>query len=178
MNEIEKKELLSKEQYLSCLEYLSNQLVGNRKLQVNYYYDTDSFDLYQKGETLRVRQKDEQLKLEYKFNKSIQNNIRTCEEYESALEALPLTIENDALNLQGCRLLGTLITERYDFKINNTVLSLDKNYYLGVTDYEIEMESEDGFTGVDFMQTFGISFEKPITGKYQRFVNLLKSRYG
>ena len=176
MKEVEKKELISKEQYLACLAYLMKKQIGNRKLQVNYYYDTDDFRLYTNNETLRVRQIEDQLKLEYKHNKTIENNVRTCDEYTQALDSLPSSIDNDALNIHNCKYIGSLITERYDFKLNNSIISLDKNYYLGTLDYEIEIETEDDFQGIDFINPLGFTFEKPLVGKYQRFVDLLKSR--
>jgi uncharacterized protein YjbK len=67
--------------------------------------------------------------------------------------------------------IGFLLTERTTIKANKHTVFLDKNYYLGKVDYEIEIEAAHIS---DIPKMFlGDELETTSSGKYTRFLNEL-----
>jgi uncharacterized protein YjbK len=178
MKEIERKQLIAKEKYLDLTEFFTLKCVPDRKLQINYYYDTLDYQLLKENETLRIRQIEDKLKLEYKYNKTAIDNVRVCEEYSKALYELPLTIKNPLFTDKddSYRNIGFLITDRTNFDFGEMLVSLDKNYYLGTVDYEIEVETSVFSDLPDFMKELNFDFAISTISKYSRFIDKLKSR--
>jgi len=131
------------------LQYLSEHLKQEKIMQINYYYDTSDFMLFNSRATLRVRQIESMLKLQYKYNKNYSGDIRISEEYSEKISELPKTITVNGVETQN---IGFMLTERINFSLENCIISLDKNHYLGVVDFEIEVESE--FDLPDILKNF------------------------
>lgn len=168
--EIERKMLISKEMYEHLLkEY--NCVTSNRILQINYYYDTHDREMHRNGNTLRIRQLDNQLTLQLKTKEKDGNDIRISNEHSISIQVLPQIIRINNINTY---YLGELITERVEFSLNSYILFLDKNTYLGKVDYELEIEAKNE----EDMPTivFGLMFNKPSFGKYARFLNCLDTK--
>ena len=172
--EIERKYILSEDKYKSIIDLLSSEYKFDKVTQINYYYDTIDFQLFKNDETLRVRQKNDKLKLEYKYGKKIKDSIRTCLEFSKDIGALPKKIHNSKSEDEYFN-IGILVTERIDYKILDYIISLDKNYYLGYIDYEIEIESQNDFSLPDILCSINIVFSKNPKGKYTRFIKRLIS---
>jgi len=169
--EIERKAILTKEQYESLLGKIVDKPV-TKKVQINYYYDTDDYILLSNDETLRVRQIEDKLELQYKYNKKIESGVRISNESCDEINYLPEKIAIDGLIVKR---IGFLLTERRSKRFDGYIIFLDKNYYLGKVDYEIEMEA----INIEYMPTelYGISFNTVCKGKYTRFTDeLLKQR--
>lgn len=169
--EFERKQLLTKEAYENKMEDLLNMASAKDFIQVNYYYDTATFDMFKKNQTVRVRLKDNELNIECKSHKSYINGTRVCEEKTKPLNVLPQSIIFQQFELF---FIGCLTTQRTNFSITDYLISLDKNYYLGIVDYEIEIESNKS---TDFLPPMlkmldGDSFTP---GKYTRFISTLKN---
>ncbi|MEX3625422.1 CYTH domain-containing protein [Viridibacillus arvi] len=154
MIELEYKSLFSKEQHEQCIEYLKQKLgpADEDKLQVNYYYDNGHLSFAEQGITIRIRQKNEKLKLQIKTPIGNKNkNINAKNEIEADIEELcySFKIEDTPIIslLEGeVSLLGVLITERKSWKKEDKFsIDIDKNIYLGVVDYEIECEFKNEF---------------------------------
>lgn len=173
INEIERKSIITKNEYENFIKYFFKKLESNYKLQINYYYDTDNFSLNKKGDTLRIRQINDSLKLEYKYNKKIIDDTRICKEVVKEVEYLPKTI---SINNTEYNQIGSLITDRTNYLYEEFVISLDKNYYLGIVDYEIEIESQSEDQLPDIVQKLDIKFFKESDGKYTRFINKLTTQ--
>ena len=200
--EKEIKVLLKKEEYEKIKEILINKYKDFKTyIQVNYYYDTAHYDLIKAGHTLRIRQKEDGLTLEYKSGKRIIDGVRVCDEYSEDMSELPMRIPFPEIKEIPCEYIGNLITERTDFKIKedftraknqreesldfsevstkvkgNFIISLDKNFYLGETDYEIEIEfeGESESLGLENLLTeLGIRNREVFLGKYSRFIHKL-----
>ena len=169
--EFERKSILSFEQYIQYYKLLSQQSKPSVTLQFNYYYDDTRFSLFEHNETLRVRQIGEKLTLEYKHNKEHIGNVRKSEENATSIPILPQKITIDSIE---ATMVGCLLTERNDFLFKNVKISLDKNIYLGIVDYELELE----ITGVDELPQFLSALTETDTcsslGKYSRFVSKLR----
>ena len=139
MEERELKYLLSAEIFYDVVEQIKKIFLNvsvKEKLQVNYYYDTDQFDLLQEGITCRIRQSEKGLLGQYKKHSA--GDIHRSQEIEFQLCQLPSKIEKDGLTMF---FQGQLVTHRKSYKISRTVkVECDVNMYLGNCDYEIEIE--------------------------------------
>lgn len=150
MTENEYKFLADREGFGRLLEKMRADFPAmpvKEQVQVNYYYDTDSFELQKRNITLRARQTEEGVKLEVKEHMPDGGAFRKSE--ESAWGMLHLTRDIWVVSLENMsldawhyyRLQGTLTTQRTTFRPKAGVaVMFDKNFYLGICDYEIEIE--------------------------------------
>lgn len=166
--EFERKAMINEEVYYCLIETLSPSIKCKKAFQINYYYDTPMFTFMHAGETLRVRQIENELKVQYKYNKSITDNIRTCDEFSAKIYSLPAKIIVNKIETTN---IGSLITERTNFHIDKYLISIDKNYYLGLVDFEIEIESEK-ICDVPLILN-NIEFKGLCKGKYERYLDKL-----
>lgn len=135
VNEFEKKILVNKEIYDNFYRCFAAR--GTSRMHVNYYYDTPNCYFRNRHITCRVRQKEHELVGELKRHAMRGNAEKNLEETFSIKE-LPLSFEAEN---QKVFLQGNLVTERTEISICKGIeLMLDKNTYLGLTDYEIEIE--------------------------------------
>lgn len=170
--EFERKFILSPNQYEQYFELFFQKAAPSVISQINYYYDDSEFSLFERNETLRVRQIGETLTLEYKHGKTRFGNVRKSKENTAAISVLPKLIKLDSLETG---LIGCLLTERTDFLFEDIKVSLDKSIYLGTVDYELEIETN----GVDELPQFLTAIIETVTcspmGKYRRFASRLKA---
>lgn len=141
----------------------------DERIQINYYYDTIEFSSYKAGNTIRVRQNEDGLKLQVKKNIKTSDYV-TSKENCMKIVNLPNCIE---LNNQKHFMVGNLITFRTAFKFeDDTEIMFDHNYYLGSTDYEIEMEFKNTLSeNVKLLFKFIIDNYQPNhKSKYLRFI--------
>lgn len=149
MLEKEIKALISKQDFENLKIYLSAKCKEYKSfLQINYYYDNEDYYLLKHRNTLRVRQIEDKLKLEYKCKKAmIMDGVHTSQEYSKSIDDTPLFVNiSDEFGIKDnnfYKYIGNLITQRSNYHVKNAVVSLDKNYYLGKIDYELEIEGED-----------------------------------
>lgn len=138
MTELEKKLLLSKDEYDYLMEHFGydDPLIQKPIVtQINYYFDTDDFSMNQQGTTCRIRLKDGKYKAIMK--KHFANTDQSTETEMDIYTGL----DNNAFTNMGLKLQGELVTERCIILKNEIFeVALDKNEYLGYTDYELEIE--------------------------------------
>lgn len=133
MIELEKKLPLTKEEYTCLLEHFGQ----NRSMvkQVNYYFDTEQLSMNHQNITCRIRLKNGQYQATMKchaYGKD-QNTETELEIWDG--------IKENSFTRMGLQLQGMLITERCVLTQDAEYeVVLDKNNYLGYTDYEIEIE--------------------------------------
>ena len=133
MTEFEKKLILSKDEYNYLMKHL-----GQDKMtvtQINYYFDTDDFDMNRENTTCRIRLKNGKYMATMKLH---------SEENDNSTE-IDLLIRNGIYDNtfidMGLKLQGELITKRCLILQDDICeVVLDKNDYLGHTDYELEVE--------------------------------------
>ena len=90
MQEQEYKLLLTAEQYRDAADALTHSASReNPYIQINYYFDTEDFELYKSGRTLRVREKDSRLQLQYKSANQGAGDLYEREEKSIPLLELP-----------------------------------------------------------------------------------------
>ena len=171
--ENEKKIILTEEEYLNINSKFEKI---EEKNQINYYFDTQNYGLANNDETLRVRQSDCGLKLEYKFNKKYSSMIRECQEYSFSIKELPSEISSHIITPFYDRdktkffLQGQLVTYRKKFQLDRTEICLDSNYYLGKKDFELEIECEEPEEIEKVIEILGCSCSSRVIGKYKCFL--------
>ncbi len=133
MLEYEKKAMLTKEEYEALAECCRGMFSED---QINYYFDTDDFYMNRKGITCRIRGKNGKYVTTIKnhdtdhLNCSVEENIYEGDDFNCKFF--------DAL---GLHLQGELITSRITmYKDAFCEVVIDRNTYLGYTDFEIEVE--------------------------------------
>ncbi len=171
--EIERKALLSREEYTALFLRLSAIAAPVSYRQVNHYYDTEELLLSALSATLRVREKRGVLTLEYKHSQKRVGEVRFAVEDTRVIDAIPETVAGAELPDTDPTLvfyrLGALTTDRTDFKIGAAPISLDKSEYLGMIDYEIEVETPTDALPPD-VAALSIDFSRDVRGKYHRFL--------
>ena len=133
MFELEKKVLLSAREYkILCKKFNTSKPA----VQINYYYDTPSLDMNRSNTTCRIRKRNGICTATVKTHnlgsrdRSIERSQRVKNEYDACLFA-------DS----GMVLQGSLKTERASItRYPGIRIDIDKNTYLGFTDYELEIE--------------------------------------
>lgn len=133
-------------------ETLLNVGGAEPQLQVNYYFYCDGMP---DGVMVRIRFKSGDYLLCYKKLLSCENGVNVCDEREIALdETAALSFIEGGLTPKDINKLvgvempsklqcaGSLSTYRARFALREWTVELDKNEYLGKTDYELECENE------------------------------------
>ena len=190
MIEKEIKIMLTKNQYERLYNYFE---YDETILQVNHYFG-DREDRYKKKDTtVRVREIDGKFYLQVKcpvenkdndkeLAESINKKVRM--EYEEELEKLPELITKEHLydltkkELFDAAYLGYLETKRMLCrKYENVEICLDYNKYLGIEDYEIEIEYTGDYPEyiINELEKLSIETDKPCKGKYSRFLGILST---
>lgn len=103
--------------------------------QINYYFDTDDFSMNRQNTTCRIRLKDGKYKATMKKHLfGTHHSIETEMKIHSGLDS-------NAFTDMGLKVQGELVTKRCVIMEDTSCeVVLDKNEYIGHTDYEIEIE--------------------------------------
>ena len=158
--EIEYKSLLSLAEY-DQLKRLFSHITPIR--QTNHYLDTPDFKLRRKKLALRIRTFDRDAEMTLKVPQevgNIEHNIAlTLNEAQYLLgerkmtcgqtdleEIFCLLVERE-IDLEEITVIGSLTTIRYEQQLPIGLCALDKNDYLGHTDFELELEVDDNDQG-------------------------------
>lgn len=133
MIERELKILLTAEEFIGLQMTMCKYL--KPQIQTNYYFDTETLSMNQKGVTCRIRFKDGIYKATVKSHNRDTSISTECDLGESK-ELFP-----NIFSVLGFCCYGNLSTERFMlFKNDELEMVLDRNSYLGKTDYELEIE--------------------------------------
>ena len=135
MTKYEKKRLLSRDEYDYLMAYVrqSQPIVT----QVNYYYDTDDLSMYRQNITCRIRLRDR------KYRAVMKRHTDGSDRSEEIEMEVYDGIYDNAFTAMGLKIQGELVTRRCTvYKSPLCEAVLDKNEYLGKTDYELEIEYE------------------------------------
>jgi uncharacterized protein YjbK len=137
MLEYEKKVMLTKDEYAVLADRCKGMCV---EMQTNYYFDTDDLNMNRQGITCRIRAKNGTYRMTVK-NHCRENPNCSIEEHlcESA-KFDPRIFEALGLRLQGELITSRIIMYRDTF----CEMVLDRNTYMGCTDYELEVEYSEG----------------------------------
>ena len=179
MLEKEIKILLEKDEY----DLLAEKLAFDSELcQVNHYYYSAA--CAEKRISVRVREVGGRTLLQVKLPVSTEGSLAVREELERELDSVPERIGAELLseicgvNEDAVRLGSLATVRRLSYQIEGVELALDRNDYLGVTDYELEAEYTGDYPEevVSLLKGLGIPADRPMEGKYSRFLEKLRNK--
>ena len=134
MVEYEKKIILTADEYNAIVMLVRK--CKTAKKQVNYYFDTNDLAMHKKGITCRIREKNGIYKATIKYHDA---EYPDCSFEEDLAERA--SFEPHIFNRIGLCCRGMLITERTIIhKDIFCEMVIDRNTYLGYTDFELEIE--------------------------------------
>ncbi|MFU8792985.1 MAG: CYTH domain-containing protein [Acholeplasmataceae bacterium] len=177
--EIEFKTAITKEKYEELLALFN--LENNIFKQVNYYFDTDTFDLNKQKTVLRIRQKRENF---YKVTLKSQSE-------HGAFESHVLLNEDQAKDMiehgfytkdffddvdYFVTFKAELQNERVSTPHTHGTLFFDRCEYYGITDYEVEYEVEDYEEGLIVFKQFLAEHHIPFVLAKRKSERALDSR--
>ena len=181
MLEKEYKSLLTESEYNKIASHFDWDSV---KEQTNHYYCDDERILAKNRVMFRVRVKDNKSVIQVKLHKNADSPLQICEELEYGVDGVPETIEDvekyTGIKTGTLKNLGCTVTLRHSKMWDSqTEICLDKTEYLGITDYEIEIE----YTGEEMpkdlsaeLTALGVEFKENSVGKYTRFLKALEKQ--
>ncbi len=181
MLETEYKSLLTRAEYEKIAEHFIWDCSFTQTN--NYYGDADGI-LAKNRVMVRVREKDGKSVIQVKLRKNTGSPLQICEELEFPCPGAPDELADSerytGIKTGALKKLGASVTlRRSKMWDDKTEICLDKTEYLGITDYEIEVE----YTGSEMpaalraeLGTLGIKFKAASIGKYTRFLNALKKQ--
>ncbi len=133
MNEFEQKIMLTEAEYDRMLEVLGS--MSRPSTQINHYYDTEDLSMNTQNVTCRVRVKNG------KYQATMKVHIPDSDCSVEIDMPTPCSIDDNVFIAMGLKYQGKLTTDRsIIFQNGEFELALDKNTYLGVVDYELEIE--------------------------------------
>lgn len=188
--EFEARTIINEEEYEKLFSFYSSEYPSHKITdQKNIYLDTEDQQIEKEGNVLRIRSyKDKRLtKLTYKFknpkdkcDEEVTQNIDTSIEIkilqEGSLPEGPVKSALLASNIKFNKLhfFGEIKTHRFEiFEGKNTIV-LDKNEYHGITDYNLEIESDSRESAEALLKeicaSFNIKIEKDPSTKSKRTI--------
>lgn len=189
--EIEAKALISKEDYNLVIKHLNADKYKKIK-QINYYLDTDEFQLKNLGIGLRIREKDDfviTLKAPLAEGLLEKNEQITWKQYEELRDtnSFPDCGIKEFLKMLGfnpndLRIVSSLQTERIeipDFEEKGS-LAIDKNTYNGIIDYELELEGNSLTKAKKYLkeicEQIGIEYKDNLYSKQARALDTITKK--
>ena len=134
MLEYEKKIMLRSEEYLAIILMMCKN--AHVEIQTNYYFDTDDLSMDSKGITCRIREKDGKYRATIKNHKTEHPDCNMEENLSEKTKFDP-----QIFNAFGLKQQGKMVTQRIVVDNNSFYkMVLDRNTYLGHTDFELEIE--------------------------------------
>lgn len=155
--------------------------------QVNYYFDTETFNLENNKYNLRVRHilGEDTFTLTVKIPQSNGSNLEINEEISSddfndllKYHRVPNGYIHDQIkkiNKEEIILLTSLCTTRYEFEYNLGLIALDYNEYNDKYDYELEFEGKNMEHSIqtlnELMNRLNIEYSFSTISKRKRAIN-------
>ena len=135
MLEYEKKIMLTANEYYT-LAMTSRCRNMPKQLQTNYYFDDNDFTMNKKGITCRIRHKNG------KYTACVKNHNTNHSDCSMELNlSEDVKFDPQFFKTIGLYCQGELVTERIViYKDSTCEIMLDRNIYLGHTDFELEVE--------------------------------------
>ena len=173
--EFEKKMMLTEKAYLHLKRLFAEKSTRSYE-QVNFYYDTSDNSLRSQNVTLRIRQKDQTLTGTKKTHHA--GTPHSTEEH------FPVSFLPKCFCMDGKQVLlkGALRTKRMEIPLTrDATLFLDENSYLGITDYELEIEYTAQEAGAKLLwqllqHTVGERTDGEAVSKSERFFRQLTQK--
>ncbi|MBJ8078349.1 CYTH domain-containing protein [Bacillus cereus group sp. N12] len=188
-NEREIKLSLTEEQYNLILKSAINP---KKKVQSNYYYDTENYDIQKGNNTLRVRNEQNSIELTLKIKNKTEDGITYSTEYNQVLnqEQYNDLLKNSnyfssllneevtsglkEIDINKIKYVGKTHNIRVIFSTSSGLLfHLDKTTFPGdTTEFELEIENAEYSYNIfeELKETYGITPIINEQSKYKRFI--------
>ena len=185
--EYEARVMINEEQYLNIRNhYLSSIYPKEELVNENYYFDTEDLKLSNSHKVLRVRKiNDQKYELTLKIqeeNGCLEINYPLTSKEKNELfnsSVIPSKEIKDKLSSIGIepskiKYITDLKTERLEVKLDECLLVIDKNYFRGRVDYNIEVESDSENHAksqlLSIIEPFGVTYKKDYINKARRAI--------
>ena len=185
--EYEARVMINEEQYLNIRNhYLSSSYPKEELINENYYFDTEDLKLSNSHKVLRMRKVNDK---KYELTLKIQeengcleiNYPLTSKEKDELFSncAIPSKDIKDKLISIGIdpakiKYITDLKTDRLEVKLDDCLLVIDKNYFRGRVDYNIEVESDSENHAKSqlllIIEPFGVTYKKDYINKARRAI--------
>ena len=191
--EFEKRQMLSLEQYNLLVSFFSNAGFRNKITeQTNIYFDNSNNRVFEDGNCLRIRQYEDNKPSKFTIKlKGIngQGDIEVFQELSKEDEMLllekglmPLGPVKECLvsnNYEADKVLfmGKIHTSRQEFFLEDHIIVLDKNKFLDVIDYNIEVESNSMENAEKYLKEICSKFSIEYIGKCESKSQRTTKRY-
>ena len=152
--EYEARVMITEQEYLKVKNYyLSSNLPYKELVNENYYFDTKDLKLINNHKVLRLRKINNQkyeltLKIQGKDGAIEINHYLTDKEKDDLVKSSTISYKPIISKLleigvdpKEIRYITDLKTERIEVSLEDGLLVIDKNYYRGLIDYNLEVES-------------------------------------
>lgn len=182
--EYEARVMINQNQYSLIMKSYESR--GHKLTNTNYYFDDENKSLTMKGFVLRVRNVDEQhyeLTLKIKGengDKEINYSLTSIEakdmieKCEFSAPSIEHELELIKFNKASLKLITTLKTERLEISEDSYLLVIDKNFYNGKVDYNLEVESASKPLAIRYLSeicsNFNIENKKDYISKSRRAI--------
>lgn len=149
--EMESKNLLTEIEYNKVIDFF--QLDKDAAIsQINYYFETEDFQLKEHGSALRIRKKNNQWQLTLKqpYQDGLLETHDTLTEQEAnswisnqliAKPSVKKQLDGLKINFQAIRYGGSLKTNRLEVPYKQALIVIDYSVYNDTFDYELEVEA-------------------------------------
>ena len=185
--EYEARAMINEEQYLNIRShYLSLDIPYEKIENENYYFDTPDLKLTNSHKVLRIRKiNDEKYELTLKIqeeNGCVEiNHYLTIKEKEEMMKSGVISYQQIAdklkeynIDLSTIKFITNLKTERLEFRLEDGLLVIDKNYFQNRIDYNIEVESDSEIHAktilLSIISPFGVEYKKDYINKARRAI--------
>lgn len=176
--ECEARVMIDEKTYLAIKEYYLNKAKAYRSfINTNTYIDTPDLYLINHHMVLRIREinndkKELTLKIkaengdkEYNYplidKKEMDNLIHNMDIPYDEIKNILL---NHGIDLSTLKIITTLVTERIEIPHKKYLFVIDKNFYKGIIDYNLEVEAENKQKAKYYINKLG----KPFNVKYKK----------
>lgn len=175
--EIEKRVMLTEEQYNDLLRYALTYKSRKEMVLENHYFDDEDLSLRNAHHMLRIRSinGDEfELTLKVKGDKGDLEINEPLNKYEVDNLKRKLVIDNEEINNiikndtnKKIKYITSLKTKRIEIEFDNYLFVLDKNYYSDVIDYDLEIESSDLDVAEETIKKYCSEFHLQYSSSYK-----------
>ena len=183
--EIEKRVMLSKEQYDALLKYASNYQDRKTLKLINHYFDDEDLSLRKAHHMLRIRNinnSEYELTLKVKGgNGDLEiNEPISCDEVSRLIKHFDNNNKEikdriRKVTQKEIKYITSLETNRIEIEFTNYLFVLDENKYSGVIDYDLEIEANDLGTANEVIEKyctqFGMQYDPKYCSKSRRAIN-------
>lgn len=190
--ENEERLMLSEEEYSLLMDEYSSKDNAKMIEQINYYFDDENLSLMHSHKVLRVRlinQNIYELTMKIKGTSTtgdteLNTYIKSLDDFklekgiDPIINEIILEIEKSTSN--EIKLITSLETKRLEVKYDNHLLVIDKNKYLDVIDYDLEIEAPTKKIAKDiileYASKYSLTYKKGYISKSRRAFNYLLNK--